>query len=143
MFWDSSALVPLLVPEARSGEMETLARAERSLTVWWAASIECAAALARYRRERSVPEPALDRAETRLAVLRGDAHRVAPTDLVLDRAHRLVSSHPLRSGDALQLAAALIWCEENPAGEGFVCLDARLREAARREGFSLLPASLE
>jgi hypothetical protein len=45
----------------------------------------------------------------------------------------------LRAADALQLAAALIWCEEQPAGEVFVCLDDRLREAARREGFTLVP----
>ena len=34
------------------------------------------------------------------------------------------------SKSPLQLAAALIWCEEQPHGEGFVTLDARLAEAA-------------
>ncbi|MBI3050076.1 MAG: hypothetical protein HYY76_17390 [Acidobacteria bacterium] len=41
---------------------------------------------------------------------------------------------------ALTLAAALVWCEEQPASETFVCLDRRLREAARREGFVLFSA---
>jgi hypothetical protein len=50
-----------------------------------------------------------------------------------------VGAHPLRAADALQLGAALVWCEEQSHGEVFVCLDARLREAARREGFSLAP----
>jgi hypothetical protein len=39
----------------------------------------------------------------------------------------------------LQLAAALVWCEEQPHGEAFVTLDDRLREAATREGFSVHP----
>jgi len=37
------------------------------------------------------------------------------------------------------LSAALVWCEEQSRGEVFVCLDERLREAARREGFALIP----
>jgi hypothetical protein len=50
-----------------------------------------------------------------------------------------VASHPLRAADALQLAAALVWCDEAPQGTAFVCLDDRLRDAARREGFAVLP----
>ncbi len=42
--------------------------------------------------------------------------------------------------DALQLAAALSVCAEHPEQLPFVCLDDRLREAARREGFPVLPA---
>jgi uncharacterized protein len=64
---------------------------------------------------------------------------VLATDHVRRRAGRLVATHPLRAADAFQLAAALVWCEEQPAGETFVCLDEQLREAARREGFGLLP----
>jgi predicted nucleic acid-binding protein len=139
VFWDSSALVPLLVPEARSAEIEAIARAEQRLTVWWATSVECGAAIARCRRDASFPGAVLDRAATRLGAFLGDANGVAATEELRERAHRLVDTHPLRAGDALQLAAALVWCEEHPSGEGFVCLDARLREAARREGFIVLP----
>lgn len=38
----------------------------------------------------------------------------------------------------LQLAAALVWAGKAPKGHQFVCLDQRLREAARKEGFTLL-----
>lgn len=65
---------------------------------------------------------------------------VAPTAPLRDRAGRLLAAHPLRTADALQLAAALAWCDDVPRGESFVCLDERLREAARREGFAVLPA---
>ena len=55
-------------------------------------------------------------------------------------AERLLAVHPLTAGDALQLAAALIWARERPARLRFVCLDEQLRRAAGREGFNILPA---
>jgi hypothetical protein len=54
----------------------------------------------------------------------------------------VLAAHPLRAADALQLAAALVWTGEAAAGEAFVCLDERLRDAARREGFEVLPERL-
>ena len=64
---------------------------------------------------------------------------IAPSNRVRERAGRLLATHPLRAADALQLAAALVWCDEAPQGETFVCLDERLSAAARREGFAVLP----
>jgi hypothetical protein len=43
--------------------------------------------------------------------------------------------HPLRTADALQLAAAWLAAERRPPTMTFVTLDARLAEAARKEGF--------
>ena len=56
------------------------------------------------------------------------------------RALRLVRTHALRAADALQLAAALVASEERPESLPFVCLDDHLRDAARREGFTVLPS---
>jgi len=47
----------------------------------------------------------------------------------------LLRVHPLRAGDSLQLAAAIIAAEHEPATLEFVSLDERLNEAASREGF--------
>ncbi len=47
--------------------------------------------------------------------------------------------HPLRAADAMQLAAALVWTEDATSGAEFVCLDQNLREAALKEGFTILP----
>jgi len=47
----------------------------------------------------------------------------------------------LRAADALQLAAALAWAQEQPLGRELVSLDLRLREAAQGEGFTILPTS--
>ena len=46
--------------------------------------------------------------------------------------------HPLRAADALQLAAAVAFAEDNQAGVRFVSFDARLNDAAAREGFPVL-----
>ena len=64
---------------------------------------------------------------------------VEPTGLVREQAGRVLRLHPLRAADALQLAAALVWCQGDPIYHAFICLDQRLREAARREGFPILP----
>jgi len=139
MFWDSSAVVPLLVAEAASGAVSAILIEDKEITMWWATPLECQSAL--YRRHRDAPLPAevMAAAIERLRAVVEHADTVSPTDEVRRRAGRLVSVHPLRAADALQLAAALIWCEEQPHGEAFVCLDARLRDAAHREGFDVRP----
>ncbi len=139
MFWDTSALIPLVLPERRSALLAEAAAADRELTIWWGTPVECLSATYRHHRERPLPGVVLDAALARLRAVVEDTDAVAPTDDVRRRAGRLVAGHPLRAADALQLAAALIWCEEQPAGERFVCLDERLRDAARREGFTLVP----
>jgi len=78
-------------------------------------------------------------ASERLRLIVQHADSIAPTDDVRRRAARLLAFHPLRAADALQLAAALVWCEEQPHGEGFVSLDGRLRDAGAREGFVVHP----
>jgi hypothetical protein len=64
---------------------------------------------------------------------------VVPSEAIRSRADRLLGVHPLRAADALQLAALTIAAEERPADLPFVTLDDRLAEAARKEGFSVLP----
>jgi len=54
-------------------------------------------------------------------------------------AKRCLMVHPLRAADALQLGAALVACGDDPHGFEFVCVDERLNEAARREGFTVRP----
>ena len=139
MFWDTSAIIPVLLPEPRSAALTEALAADREVTVWWGTPVECLSALYRRHRDSPVPAPLLTEALSRLRALVEDADAVSPTDEVRRRAGRLVAAHPLRAADALQLGAALVWCEEQSHGEVFVCLDDRLREAARREGFSLLP----
>jgi predicted nucleic acid-binding protein len=139
MFWDTSAIIPVLLPEPRSGAIAEALASDREVTLWWGTPVECLSAIYRRHRESPVPAPLLTEALKRLRAVVEDTDTVLPTDEVRRRAGRLVAAHPLRAADALQLGAALVWCEEQSHGETFVCLDARLREAARREGFSLAP----
>jgi predicted nucleic acid-binding protein len=50
----------------------------------------------------------------------------------------MVESYPLRAADALQLGAAVVAAEGDPATLDFVTLDRRLANAAEREGFAIL-----
>ena len=101
--------------------------------------MECQSAVHRLHRERRLSSDLVDQALRQLTGLVEEADVVDATALLRERAGRLLTSHALRAADALQLAAALIWCDETPRDETFVCLDTRLREAARREGFGVLP----
>ena len=139
MFWDSSALVPLLLPEPRSSYLSSLLARDDEVAVWWASPVECQSAIYRRHREKPLPVVGLTQALDRLQAIAEDVDTVAATDRVRHRAGRLLAVHPIRASDALQLAAALVWCEEHPRGETFVSLDERLRQAAIREGFLLLP----
>lgn len=139
MFWDSSAVVPLLIAETRSPEMAALLGTDRAPAMWWGSPVECQSALHRRRRDETLPPAALAEALARLERLAQDIDTVAPTNRVRERASRALAAHPVRAPDALQLAAALVWSDEAPAGETFVCLDERLRGAARQEGFEVLP----
>src|SRR5262245_49022609 len=138
MFWDSSAFVPLLLPEPRSSEMTSLLKADGEVTMWWGSPVECLSAIYRRHREAPISPAQLIDALRRLEVLVQDADTVLPSEELRRRTGRILAVHSLRAGDALQLGAALIWCEEEPVNESFVCLDERLRGAARREGFTMV-----
>ncbi len=63
------------------------------------------------------------------------AFEVPPTDHVRDLTLRLLARQPLRSADALQLAAALIACRETPRDRVFISFDETLAACACAEGF--------
>ncbi|HEY2322710.1 MAG TPA: PIN domain-containing protein [Thermoanaerobaculia bacterium] len=137
-FWDSSAVVPLLVSESSSDEISHILSDDRQMHVWWATEVECTSTLARLERE-GVDPAVIETALSRLAMLREDWSEIAPVSTVRDTAKRLLRLHPLRAADALQLAAAFVLADSDPGSVSFVSLDDRLRHAARLEGFVLLP----
>ena len=137
-YWDSSALVPLVFEEDRTRTVISIHAADPNQTVWCLTDVEIASALARRIREGL----SADRADSIRADIKRYSDRwssVGAVELVRGRALRLVHTHPVRAADALQLAAALVACDERPETLSFVCLDDRLRDAARREGFPVLP----
>jgi hypothetical protein len=134
-FWDSSAIVPLLVSEAMSQRMHELYEADSFMFAWWGTEVECASAIYRRRRAGGLRADAAHEAILRLTALRAGWHEVEPGEDVRESAKRFLRVHDLRAADALQLAAAFFAAEARPATLELVTLDDRLLEAAGREGF--------
>ena len=138
-FWDSSALLAMVLGQKTSEELVRLAVSDEITAVWWGTKVEGMSALSRARRDRAVDEATASHLWRQLESLTSAAQEVEPTEEVRDLACRLLRVHELRAGDALQLAAALTWGGHRPAGVGFACLDRRLRLAAEWEGFEVRP----
>ncbi len=134
-FWDSSALVPLLLAQPRTERAKRLLEEDGEPVVWWGSAVDCASAIARLYRDGHLSGRDEQAARALLESLRSSWFEVQPGDGVREQALRLLRLHPLRAADALQLAAALEWAGAPPDG-GFVTFDDRLREAAQREGFT-------
>jgi uncharacterized protein len=137
-FWDSSAIVPLLLAEPTTRAMQTMVAKDSTMLVWWATEVECASALARLEREDALEDAATRLAFDRLRQLASGWHEIDPSDAIREAAVRFLRVHALRAGDALQLAAAFVAAERRPPSLEVVTLDERLAGAARKEGFDVI-----
>ena len=140
-FWDSSAVIPLLVHEDRSRAALATLREDPEMSVWWATPVECASAVARLEREGAPAGPVAE-AFARLDELTRAWTEVEPHDDLRQIARRLLRVHPLRAAEALQLAAAYLLSERRPPTLEVVTLDERVRLAAVKEGFLAPPFSV-
>ena len=136
-FWDASGIVPLLVRQARTRDMERLLARDPAMVTWWGTSVECLSALMRLARDGSLADEDVRDAERRLHELRNGWDEVLPGEACRRTAERMLRVHALRAADALQLAAALIAADHDPSRLEVVCLDQCLIEAGRKEGFAL------
>ncbi len=137
-YWDASALVSLVVEEPMSAGRRALLRQDPAIVTWWASQVECASALNRLHREKAIDSAGLGQSLERLRAFAETWLEVRPMQRVRNRSLRLLRIHPLRSADAMQLAAALVASGEDPLTLDFVCSDARLSAAASQEGFAIL-----
>ena len=138
-FWDTSAILPLISREPFSDEMRRLLEEDAGMAVWWATRVECISAISRRAREGSLGPEGEKSARELLGDLSESWTEARPTARLRALAEQALATHPLRAADALQLASAQIWCQSQPGGRPFVCLDERLRTAASRLGFDVLP----
>ncbi len=141
-FWDASAIIPLCVDEEQTQIVRDLAQKDGAFIVWWGSIVESYSAFARLRRDRSLSPDDEGEVLTVLSELADAWTEIEPSDDIREITRRLLRNYPLRAADSLQLAAAIVWCDKTPKGHHFVCLDKRLREAAVREGFTVLPPKL-
>ncbi|MEJ7576756.1 MAG: type II toxin-antitoxin system VapC family toxin [Pyrinomonadaceae bacterium] len=138
-FWDTSAVVPLCCHQGESQEMRRIARRVKRVAAWWGTTVEARSAFSRLVRESKMTARGLRQAAARLEAQREAWVEVLPGERVREIAETLPEQYGLRALDSFQLAAALVWCKEQPRGRFFVCCDVRLAEVAGKVGFSVLP----
>ncbi len=136
-YWDASALVPLVLVEDTTTYLERLTE-QHTIVTWWLSDVEIASAIERRTREGRLDSTGRARALSTLATLATAWTEVSAVSAVRERAYRLLATHALRAADAVQLAAALVATADRPRDHEFIALDARLRESAQREGFTVL-----
>lgn len=138
-FWDTSALIPLVVDERASAETRRLLDEDQDVVVWMLTSVELLSALGKLGR--AAPELTDLLPGVRLDALDLFKQWAAVTHVegVRRRAERLVGVHPLTAADALQLGAALLASGDRPETLDFVTLDHTLGRCAQLEGFRVHP----
>jgi predicted nucleic acid-binding protein len=133
-YFDASALVKRYVREQGSAKVRRLLAAQAATSRL--SEVEVTSALMRRSREGAVSPAERDRA---LAALRSDFLAILVVELTAEisaRSRLLLQRHPLRAADAIQLASCLYLQDRLSLRLPFVAFDARLLEAARREGLS-------
>ncbi len=137
-FWDTSALVPLIVDEPTTPAMRRVLSGDRDVVVWMLTSVELLSTLGRLGR--MAPELADLLPGARLDVMDLFARWTAVTHVegVRRLAERLVGVHPLSAADAMQLGAAILASGDRPETLDFVTLDQPLGRCAQLEGFHVI-----
>lgn len=137
-YWDSSAIMPLLVGESTSAHMREIHSADPAIATWWGTPIECVSALARLERDGTMTPAGLGRSIARIRRAAASWTEVGPSDDVREQAIRLLRVHQLRAADAVQLGAAIVAAAFQPGTLEFVTLDKNQGVAADKEGFRVI-----
>jgi len=139
-YWDASAIVPLVVSEPFSQQSRSLLAGDNTIATWWLSKVECASALNRVAQDGRLPEDELRGCLSDLELLAHSWVEIQPVAQVRSIALRLLRVHAIRTANAMQLASAIVLAGEDRDAIEYVCYDARLGEAADREGFPVIGA---
>jgi predicted nucleic acid-binding protein len=135
-FWDSSALIPLCTQQTQTKRATALFDSH-GVVVWWSTHVEVISGLTRLLRMGEIDADEFRAGKQQAFTIATNWILIAPTAKIEAQACSLLELFPLRAAGALQLAAALAWCEDKPKGKVFLSFDQRLREAAGLQGFTL------
>lgn len=138
-FWDSSAIVPLIVDEEETDYCLKTLSGDQEMLIWCLSKVEVISALCWLVREKSLTETEFQKAKKRFSDIIERSHEVKAIQNVRARALRLLEVHPLHAADACQLASALVATREEPDRLAVICFDQRLMKAAIKEGFAVNP----
>lgn len=141
-YLDASALVKRYVAEAGSDRVAGLLAGAESLATASITHVEVTAALAKAVRVNALQEE--EALAARQLAARDWPHlaRLPLSDAMVQRAAALAWSERLRGYDAVHLAAACTWRESLDLPVTFATFDARLWEAAERQGLAGFPPDL-
>jgi predicted nucleic acid-binding protein len=138
LYWDTSALFAFVIAEKHSGQIRDQV-AKQGVSATYTAIItplEFESAIQRRLSERTLNLREADRARLFGVDFRKRAYLLPLDQNALDTALHLQKIYGLRPGDAIQLASARLGTD-NPSRVRFLCLDERLTEAAKLEGFQV------
>ena len=91
-FWDSSAIVPLLLEEPARERLLAMVESDRVMVVWWATPVELVSALSRRERDGGISLEDVTSSIERLRSLQRAWQTVLPTDAIRARAQRLADA---------------------------------------------------
>jgi hypothetical protein len=135
-YWDSSALIPLCVPQPQS--IRAIALYENyEVVTWWVTKVEMISGLTRLDRMGQISHDQFLLGKQLAGEIEQDWIPVGSSASIAQSACALLEAHPLRAADALQLAAAFEASDRKPRGYVFVTADQRQAKAARQSGFSV------
>lgn len=137
-YWDSSAIVSVSLSEKSGPAIHACIENSppRSAYTSVLTFLEVESALLRKLNERSIDARMADQGRKLAIGFRHSLQLIVADLLILDLALHLQKLYGLRPGDAIQLASARAGAED-PSKVDFLCLDEKLNEAARGEGFNV------
>ncbi len=133
-------MIKLLVNEPGAEETRSAYTEADGIRTTAIAHVEATAALARMRKGRRLTPTQLEQALEDLESIWRGVFTHAVDEALLAKASESALTHSLRAYDAVHLAGALSFA----SGErlDFACWDRELREAAKKQGFALIPKHL-
>jgi predicted nucleic acid-binding protein len=138
LYWDTSALFAFIITEKHSAPLRARVEAQGASNAYTSmiTPLEFESALQRRLSDRTLTLREVDRARLFGVDFRKKAFLLPLDQNALDAALHLQKIYGLRPGDAIQLASARLGTD-NPSKVAFLCLDEKLNEAAKREGFQV------
>jgi len=138
-FWDASVIVPLCTDQPPHTEIVRQLLRRFAIAAWWGTPVEITSALTRLKRLGALTGTEYTNTKAGWNWILADSLVIQPSTSIKISSMEILEKYSLRAGDALQLAAALEWCEGEPSGQVFLTTDRRLAEAADLAGFTLEP----